>query len=100
VNFTATTWMSAEGVVSFHSDALHIVERYRRADADTLVVDRHHRGSKGADQTVAGAHPDTEARAFDQIMQIGCSGVETRRSWKRPPSRRRGRSRAARRGLD
>ena len=32
-NFTDTSWISAEGRVSFHSDALHIVERYRRVDA-------------------------------------------------------------------
>ena len=38
-NFTDTTWMHAEGVVSFHSDALHIVERYRRVDANTLEVE-------------------------------------------------------------
>src|SRR5581483_1202260 len=29
-NFTDANWISAEGRVSFHSDALHIVERYRR----------------------------------------------------------------------
>ena len=32
-NFTDSNWMHAEGRVSFHSDALHIVERYRRVDA-------------------------------------------------------------------
>jgi hypothetical protein len=39
VNFTDTNWMHAEGRVSFHSDALHIVERYRRVDANTLEVE-------------------------------------------------------------
>ena len=39
-NFTDDTWMSAEGRVSFHSDALHIVERYRRVDANTLETER------------------------------------------------------------
>ena len=38
-NFTDTNWMFAEGNVSFHSDALRIVERYRRVDANTLEVD-------------------------------------------------------------
>src|SRR5579862_1311356 len=39
VNFTDANWMHAEGLVSFHSDALHIVERYRRVDADSLEVE-------------------------------------------------------------
>jgi hypothetical protein len=38
-NFTDDTWMSAEGRVSFHSDALRIVERYRRLDAETLEIE-------------------------------------------------------------
>ena len=38
-NFTDDTWMSAEGRVSPHSDALHIIERYRRVDADTLEIE-------------------------------------------------------------
>ena len=38
-NFTDANWMHAEGLVSFHSDALHIVERYRRADANTIEVE-------------------------------------------------------------
>jgi hypothetical protein len=29
-NFTDTNWMAAEGAVSFHSNALHVVERTRR----------------------------------------------------------------------
>jgi len=35
-NFTDKNWLQAEGNISFHSDALHIVERYRRVDANTL----------------------------------------------------------------
>jgi hypothetical protein len=35
----ANTWMFAEGRVSPHSDELHIVERYRRVDANTLEVE-------------------------------------------------------------
>src|SRR5262245_12994182 len=38
-NFADNNWMSAEGRVSFHSDALHIVERYRRVDAKTLEIE-------------------------------------------------------------
>jgi hypothetical protein len=38
-NFTDDTWMFAEGRVSVHSDAMHIVERYRRVDAKTLEIE-------------------------------------------------------------
>jgi hypothetical protein len=38
-NFADTNWMSAEGNVSFHSDALHTVERYRRVDRNSLEVE-------------------------------------------------------------
>jgi len=38
-NLTDNTWISAEGHVSFHSDALHIMERYRRVDAKTLEIE-------------------------------------------------------------
>src|SRR5262245_3335327 len=38
-NFTDNTWMFAEGRVSPHSDELHIVERYRRVDKDTLEIE-------------------------------------------------------------
>jgi hypothetical protein len=38
-NFTDTSWISAEGRVSYHSDALHTVERYRRVDANTLEIE-------------------------------------------------------------
>ncbi len=38
-NFTDDTWMWAEGQVSPHSDQLRLVERYRRPDRDTLLID-------------------------------------------------------------
>ena len=77
VNFIATTWMSAEGVVSFHSDALHIVERYRRTDADTLVVDATIEDPKVLTKPWQVPTQTLKLAPFDQIMQIACSGVET-----------------------
>ncbi len=62
-NFTDDTWMSAEGRVSFHSDALHIVERYRRVDAEHARDRGDRRGSEGADGPVDGAEADADARA-------------------------------------
>ena len=38
-NYADRNWMHAEGEVSFHSDALHIVERYRRINKDTMEVE-------------------------------------------------------------
>src|SRR5215510_15792474 len=38
-NFSDVPWMFAEGRVSFHSDALHVVERYLRVDAKTLEIE-------------------------------------------------------------
>ena len=77
VNFSAATWMSAEGVVSFHSDALHIVERYRRTDAETLVVDATIEDPKVLTQPWQVPPQTLKLAPFDQIMQIGCSGIET-----------------------
>ena len=69
--------MSAEGVVSFHSDALHIVERYRRADADTLIVDATIEDPKVLTKPWQVPTQTLKLAPFDQIMQIACSGVET-----------------------
>jgi hypothetical protein len=77
VNFIATTWMSAEGVVSFHSDALHIVERYRRTDADTLVVDATIEDPKVLTKPWQVPTQTLKLRPSTQIMQIACSGTET-----------------------
>ena len=59
-NFTDTNWMHAEGEVSFHSDALHIVERYRRVDKNTLEVDAIDRRSESADRAVESADADAD----------------------------------------
>lgn len=77
VNFIPTTWMSAEGVVSFHSDALHIVERYRRVDADTLVVDATIEDPKVLTKPWQVPTQTLKLAPFDQIMAIACSGTET-----------------------
>ena len=76
-NFTDDTWMLAEGRVSHHSDALHIVERYRLVDANTLEIQAH-----VEDPKVLTKAWDVPAQLllrapFDQIMDLICSGVET-----------------------
>lgn len=76
-NFTDDTWISAEGRVSFHSDALRIVERYRRVDANTLAID----ATVYDPQVLTGPWTvptqTLQLAPFDQIMPLICSGIET-----------------------
>jgi hypothetical protein len=76
-NFTDANWMSAEGIVSFHSDALHIVERYRRIDANTMEVDATIEDPKVLTGPWKVPTQTLKLAPFDQIMEIGCTGVET-----------------------
>ena len=76
-NFTDTNWMFAEGNVSFHSDALRIVERYRRVDANTLEVDTIVEDSKVLTGPWVVPKQTLRLAPFDQIMEVGCSGTET-----------------------
>ena len=76
-NFTDTNWMFAEGTVSFHSDALRIVERYRRVDANTLEVDATVEDPKVLTGPWVVPKQTLRLAPFDQIMEVGCSGIET-----------------------
>lgn len=76
-NFTDSNWMHAEGIVSFHSDALHIVERYRRVDMNTLEVDATVEDPKVLTGPWVVPKQTMRLAPFDQIMEVGCSGVET-----------------------
>jgi len=76
-NFTDANWMFAEGRVSFHSDALHIVERYRRLEANTLEVDATVEDPKVLTGPWKVPTQRLQLAPFDQIMEVGCSGVET-----------------------
>lgn len=75
-NFTDDTWIFAEGRVSIHSDALRIVERYRRLDADTLQVEAT---IEDPDMLTAPwvAPTQTLRRApFDHLLPLNCVGAE------------------------
>jgi hypothetical protein len=76
-NFTDSTWMFAEGRVSFHSDALHIVERYRRVDANTLEIDATVEDPKVLTAPWTVPKQTLQLAPFDQIMSLNCSGTET-----------------------
>jgi len=76
-NFTDNTWMSAEGRVSPHSDALHIVERYRRVNANTLEIEATVEDPKMLTGPWTVPKQTLVLAPFDRIMPLNCSGVET-----------------------
>jgi hypothetical protein len=76
-NFTDDTWISAEGRVSFHSDALHIVERYRRIDANTLEIEATLEDPKVLTGPWVVPKQTLVLAPFDQLLDLICSGVET-----------------------
>ena len=76
-NFTEDTWMSAEGRVSFHSDQLHIVERYRRINKNTLEVEARIEDPKVLTGPWIVPKQTLQLAPFDQIMALNCSGFET-----------------------
>jgi len=76
-NFSDVPWMFAEGRVSFHSDALHIVERYRRVDANTLEIEALVEDPKVLTAPWTVPKQTLTLAPFDQIMELNCSGLET-----------------------
>ena len=76
-NFTDENWMYAEGNVSFHSDALHVVERYRRTAANLLEVDATIDDSKVLTAPFKVPTQTLQLAPFDQIMELTCANVDT-----------------------
>jgi hypothetical protein len=76
-NFTDANWISAEGRVSFHSDALHIVERYRRVDANTLEIEATIEDPKVLTKPWIVPKQTLQLAPFDQIMELACSSIDT-----------------------
>jgi hypothetical protein len=72
-NFAGTNWISAEGRVSFHSDALHIIERYRRVDAKHLEIEATLEDPKVLTKPWVVPKQTLQLAPFDQIMQLDCS---------------------------
>ena len=75
-NFNDRNWISPQGIVSFHSDALHVVERYRRVAANALEVEKIYEDTKVL------VRPFVERKTyrlapFDQVMEAMCTGTET-----------------------
>lgn len=76
-NFTDNTWIWAEGRVSHHSDALHIVERYRRVNADTLEIEATVQDPEVLTAPWTVPKQTLVLAPFDRIMSLNCSGIET-----------------------
>jgi hypothetical protein len=77
-NFTDSNWISAEGRVSYHSDALHIVERYRRVDAKTLEIEATLEDPKVLSKPWTVPKQTLHLAPFDQIMELACSAGDTK----------------------
>jgi len=76
-NFSGDNWVFDHGNVSFYSDALHVVDRYRRLDAKTLEVSTVVEDPK---MLTGPWHVQThilQIAPFDQIMEVACTNTET-----------------------
>jgi len=76
-NFTDNTWISAEGRVSPHSDQLHITERYRRVDANTLEIEATLEDPELLTAPWVVPKQTLVLAPFDRIMPLNCTGTET-----------------------
>jgi len=76
-NFSDDTWMWAEGRVSFHSDQLRVVERYRRTDANTLVIDATVYDPAVLTEPWVVPTQTLVLAPFDQLLPLNCTGQET-----------------------
>jgi hypothetical protein len=76
-NFTDDTWMWAEGRVSFHSDALHIVERYRRVDSNTLEIEATVEDPKVLTAPWHVPKQSLKLAPFDMLLSLNCATDET-----------------------
>ena len=76
-NFTDDTWMWAEGRVSFHSDALHVVERYRRVDSNTLEIEATVDDPRVLTGTWHVPKQTLKLAPFDTLLSLNCATDET-----------------------
>ena len=76
-NFNDKNWVHHHGDVSFHSDALHMIERYRRVDANTLEVDVTLEDPKVLTGPWKARKSTLKLAPFDAIMGTICENTET-----------------------
>jgi len=76
-NYSDRNWMHAEGEVSFHSDAMRIVERYHRINKDTMEVEATIEDPKLLTKPWVVPKQTMRLAPFDQIMALDCTGIES-----------------------
>lgn len=76
-NFNDKNWVHHHGDVSFHSDALHMIERYRRVDADTLEVEVTLEDPKVLTGPWKAPKSTLRLAPFDAIMGTVCENTQT-----------------------
>lgn len=77
-NFNDQTWISAEGRVSFHSDQLHVTERYRLLDKDTLQIEATLEDPKVLTKPWVVPTQTLKRAPFDQIMPLDCNSSDVK----------------------
>jgi hypothetical protein len=75
-NFNDRNWISPEGIVSFHSDQLHVTERYRRVAANALEVEKTYEDPKVLTKPFV-EKKNYRLAEFDQIMEAMCTNTDT-----------------------
>jgi hypothetical protein len=75
-NFNDRNWISPQGITSFHSDALHVTERYRRTAGNALDVEKTYDDPKVLTRPWIEKKPYRLA-PFDQIMEAMCTNTDT-----------------------
>ena len=63
--------------MSPHSDTLHVVERYRRVDANTLEIDATVEDAKVLTAPWRVPKQTLTLAPFDRILSLNCTGIET-----------------------
>jgi hypothetical protein len=76
-NFSDRNWLHHHGDVSFHSDALHMVETYRLTDADTLEIDVTADDPNLLTGTWNAPTTKLVRAPFEHIMETSCENTET-----------------------
>jgi hypothetical protein len=75
-NFNDRNWISTQGIISFHSDQMHVTERYRRTAGNALDVEKTY------DDPKVLIRPFVETKhyrlaPFDQVMEAMCTNTDT-----------------------
>jgi len=71
-NFSDKNWLNHHGEVSFHSDQLHMVERYSRPDKNTLEVDVTAEDPKVLTGIWKAPHAKLTLAPFEHVMETAC----------------------------